>query len=176
MPEDERGRQTKSTMENDFLTAGNLALMEQYKNHGGCYEYGRCGSHGMATTGIGLAAGLGGGALLLAIAGIWGVNQASKARANGNSKALETLANLAISEHNSRESWQLKHTPTLAQYVDVRAGAGANAFSSAFANAESQIVSDALTGRSQICPQAVSLYSAPQPCPCPASNPCGCNL
>ena len=34
----------------------------------------------MAATGIGLAAGLGGGALLLAIAGIWGINEASKAR------------------------------------------------------------------------------------------------
>lgn len=38
---------------------------------------------GQRATGIGLAAGLGGGALLLAIAGIWGVNKASEARSAG---------------------------------------------------------------------------------------------
>ena len=155
-------------MENDYLTSGDLALWENRKH----YDY-KSHGNGTATTGIGLAAGLGGGALLLAIAGIWGINQASKARANGNSKAIDTIANFALAEKGARESWQLHHAPSIAQMVDVRTGAQANAFSSAFANAESQIVADALTGRSQICPQAVSLYSAPVPCQCPTS--CGCN-
>lgn len=35
-------------------------------------------SHGQSATAIGLAAGLGGGALLLAIAAAWGLNNASK--------------------------------------------------------------------------------------------------
>ena len=81
---------------------------------------------GMAATGIGLAAGLGGGALLLGIAGLWGLNQASKARAMANQNSLNNLAALTLAERTSRENWQNQHTPTLTQYVDVRAGAGAN--------------------------------------------------
>jgi hypothetical protein len=81
----------------------------------------------MAATGIGLAAGLGGGALLLGIAGLWGLNQASKARAMANQNSLNNLAALTLAERTSRESWQNQHAPTLTQYVDVRAGAGAGA-------------------------------------------------
>jgi hypothetical protein len=84
-------------------------------------------SRGMAATGIGLAAGLGGGALLLGIAGLWGLNQASKARAMANQNSLNNLAALTLAERTSRETWQNNHAPTLTQYVDVRAGAGANA-------------------------------------------------
>lgn len=64
----------------NYLTSGDLALWESRRfgdGYGYGYGYRRSGA---ATTGIGLAAGLGGGALLLAIAGIWGMNQASKAR------------------------------------------------------------------------------------------------
>jgi hypothetical protein len=77
----------------DFLTAGDLALWEGKRGvyDGEGYGYHRCG-HGTATTGVGLAAGLGGGALLLAIAGLWGVNQASKARANGNQNTMNAQA------------------------------------------------------------------------------------
>lgn len=82
---------------------------------------------GMAATGIGLAAGLGGGALLLGIAGLWGLNQASKARAMANQNSLNNLAALTLAERTSRENWQNQHAPTLTQYVDVRAGAGAGA-------------------------------------------------
>ena len=45
-------------------------------------------SSATATTGVALATGLGGGALLLAIAGLWGVNAASQAR----SRAAEQIA------------------------------------------------------------------------------------
>lgn len=160
---------------NDVLST--LALMDGYRKNDscGCGCYDKCGrSHNVATTGIGLAAGLGGGALLLGIAGLWGLNAASKARANGNQNAINALTNFAFMSHNNTAAWQLQHAPTISQMVDVRAGAGASSFSNAFANAESQIVADALTGRSQICPQAVSLYSAPQPCPCVQPQPCGC--
>lgn len=92
------------------------------------YPYdGRHQGRGMAATGIGLAAGLGGGALLLGIAGLWGLNQASKARAMANQNSLNNLAALTLAERTSRESWQNQHAPTLTQYVDVRAGAGAGA-------------------------------------------------
>lgn len=185
-------------MEGNYLTAGDLALIENRRgwNYGGYYGdgcgYGHYGHrNGMAATGIGLAAGLGGGALLLAIAGIWGVNQASKARAKGAEQAntllagsMNTLANMTIAEKQSRESaiaaervsretWQNYHAPSTTQYVDVRTGAFAGAGSNALAQAEAQIVSNALTGVTQRCPMPVSLYSAPQPCACP--NSCGCN-
>lgn len=133
-------------MEGNYLTAGELALIDQRRGYG--YGYGDCGygyghrgkmSAG-AATGIALGAGLGGGALLLAIAAAWGVNQASKARARGaenlakaNANNIEQLAALTIAERNSRETWQNANAPTIRQYVDVQTGAGA--FSGSTSNA-----------------------------------------
>ena len=173
-------------MEGNYLTAGDLALLENRRGYGYGYDYcNPCGhSKGMATTGIGLAAGLGGGALLLAIAGIWGINQASKARARGieNVNAaltnnLNQLASLALAERTSREGWQNMHAPSMTQYVNASANAGAgagagalsNAQSSALAQAEAAILTQGLLGNLNQCPQKVSLYSAPSPCPCPTS-------
>lgn len=106
----------------------------------GCYRH---SGRGMAATGIGLGAGLGGAALIGVFLAAWGVNQASKARmraaenaANGNTKAIELVASHLAQERNTRESWQNVHTPTMTQYVDVRAGAGAGAGANALANAE----------------------------------------
>lgn len=188
------------SMEN-YLTAGDLALIENRRGwNNGCYYGGDYGHYhqrnGMAATGIGLAAGLGGAALLGVIAIGWGINQASLSRAKGAEQATNLLAanmnqltQLAIAEkasreaailaeRNSREGWQTAHAPTIRQYVDVQtgagalAGAGANSTSNALAQAEAQIVANALTGVSQRCPTPVALYSAPQPCNCPASNCC----
>ena len=173
-------------MEGNYLTAGDLALLENRRGYGYGYDCcNPCGhSKGMATTGIGLAAGLGGGALLLAIAGIWGINQASKARARGieNVNAaltnnLNQLASLALAERTSREGWQNMHAPSMTQYVNASANAGAgagagalsNAQSSALAQAEAAILTQGLLGNLNQCPQKVSLYSAPSPCPCPTS-------
>lgn len=187
-------------MEGNYLTAGELALMENRRGYN--YGYDNCGCgcgcghgyyhrNGMAATGIGLAAGLGGGALLLAIAAAWGVNQASKARARGAEQAttlltnnMVQLSNLAIAnkqasdaalynERASRETWQNYHAPSTTQYVDVRTGAGAFATSqsSALAQAEATLLTQGLLGNLNQCPQKVSLYSAPQPCACPGS--CG---
>lgn len=172
-------------MEGNYLTAGELALIDQRRgyNYGDDYGYAhRRGAYGAATTGIGLAAGLGGGALLLAIAGIWGMNQASKARARGvenlanaNTNYINQLTAFTLAERQSRESWQVANAPTLRQYVDVQtgagafAGAGSNAQSSALAQAEATILTQGLLGNLNQCPQKVSLYSAPQPCGC------GCN-
>ena len=191
MPEAVRGHnKTKRIMDGNYLTAGDLALIENRRGYGYGNGYGDCGcgygyghNRGMAATGIGLAAGLGGGALLLAIAGIWGINQASKARARGMENAnaaltnnLNQLANLALAERTSREGWQNMHAPTLTQYVNASAnagaGAGASSVSNAWAQAEANLLSSALMNRTQVCPQEVTLVSK-QNCPCPTS--CGCN-
>ena len=167
---------------NAYLTAGELSLIE---NHGRGY-YGHDGychhkGNATATTGVGLAAGLGGGALLLAIAGIWGMNQASKARsraaenlANANMNYINQVSALMIAEKSSREAWQNANAPTIRQYVDVQAGAGsfagAGAGSYSLAQAEANLLTGALTGQYARCPQEVTLV-AKQNCGCPG----GCN-
>ena len=75
-PEVVRGQLKNKDMEGNYLTAGDLALLENRRGYGYGYGYDCCNpcghGRGMATTGIGLAAGLGGGALLLAISGtVW---------------------------------------------------------------------------------------------------------
>ena len=187
MPEAVRGHnKTKRIMDGNYLTAGDLALIENRRGYG--YGYGECGcgcgyghNRGMAATGIGLAAGLGGGALLLALAGIWGINKASEARARGMENAnaaltnnLNQLATLALAERTSREGWQNLHQPSLTQYVNATAnagagaGAGASSVSNAWAQAEANLLSSALMNRTQVCPQEVTLVSK-QNCPCPTS-------
>lgn len=169
-------------MEGNFLTSGDLAMWEvRNRNYG--YPYDGCGcghgyhKNGMAATGIGLAAGLGGAALLGVLAIGWGVNQASKARARGNEKTADAIqnniaqmSNLLLAERQSREAWQNVHAPTTTQYVDIRtgafAGAGSNAASSALATAEANLLSGALTGQFARCPQEVTLVSK-RNCPCP---------
>lgn len=168
-------------MEGNYLTAGELALIDQHKGYDYDCGHRRGGTYGAAATGIGLAAGLGGGALLLAIAAAWGVNQASKARskaaenlANANMNYVNQIAAFALAEKQSRETWQNANAPTIRQYVDVQtgagafAGAGANSQSSALAQAEATLLTQGLLGNLNQCPQKVSLYSAPQPCSCPS--------
>jgi hypothetical protein len=128
----------------------------------------------MPATGIGLAAGLGGGALLLAIAAAWGLNQASKARSKAaenlsmsNQNYINQVAGLVLSERQSRETWQNVHAPTTTQYVDVQTGAGA--FSGSTANAvatalaQNSGINSAIGGCNFL---RVARYSAPQPCGC----------
>lgn len=172
-------------MEGDYLTKGDAALWADAKDgRRGYDEYG-CGRRrdGMGATGIGLAAGLGGGALLLALAGIWGANQASKARykaaenaAAGNAKSIDILTQTQLQDRLSRETWQNNHAPTISQYVDVRAGAGAGAGAgaNALAAAEAMALANAINNNSNGLNSAiggcnflrVARYSAPQPCGC----------
>ena len=185
-------------MEGNYLTAGDLALIENRRgwNYGpygdGCgHGYGH-NRNGMAATGIGLGAGLGGAALIAALVVGWGVNQASKARAKAAEQQaalldsnLNRMSGLLIAENQNREAamrderairenWQNYHAPSTTQYVDVRTGAGAfaGAGSNAWAQAEANLVSGALTGQYARCPQEVTLVSK-QNCGCPATN-CGC--
>lgn len=183
-------------MEGNYLTAGDLALIENRRgwNYGpygeGCgHGYGYCRSgNGMGATAIGLGA----AGLAVALVVGWGVNQASKARAkaaeqqaNLLSNNMNQLAQLQIAENQnrqkamadervSRETWQNYHAPSTTQYVDVRTGAGAfaGAGSNAWAQAEANLLTGALTGQYARCPQEVTLVSK-QNCGCPATN-CGC--
>ena len=176
-------------MEN-YLTSGDLALIENRRGNYG-YMDGCCGGYGyhrrdgMAATGIGLAAGLGGAALIGVFALGFGLNQASKARAEGSMQANSLLTNnlnqlsaLVLAERTSREGWQNYHAPSMTQYVNTAAnagagaGAGASSVSNAWAQAEANLLSSALMNRTQVCPQEVTLVSK-QNCPCPTS--CGCN-
>lgn len=146
-------------METGFLTTGDLALMESNK-----HDYHRRGN-GMAATGLGLACGLGGGALLLAIAGIWGVNAASKARSEGNTNALNLVAQTLAGEKSANEAWKVNNAPTIKNYVDAQSSSGAGSVSSALALALAQnnSLGNAIGTDSFL---KVARYSAPQPCGC----------
>ena len=172
-------------MEGNYLTSGDLAMWDTartsragnfYGDGYGC-GYGHHG-RGMAATGIGLAAGLGGGALLLAAAGIWGINQASKARARGaenqanaNAKTVELLAATMNREATRQDGVNVDVQQTLRSQAYTSAyGGGANAASNALATAEAQaLLLNGGFGNSrsgQVCPQPVALYSPAKPCDC----------
>lgn len=131
------------------------------------YEVRHRDGRGMAATGIGLAAGLGGGALLLGIAGLWGLNQASKARSQSNQNALNTISQFMLAERSSREGWQLAQTPSIRNYVDVQAGAGAGANAFATAYALNGGLNQAIGHDAYL---KVQRYSAPAPCGCDTYN------
>lgn len=145
----------------------------------------RCHRNGTATTGVALAAGLGGGALLLAIAGLWGINQASKARNAGtlagiaaNTAALGALNNRITAEHDARERWQVANSPSIRNYVDVSNTPVAASQSTASAVADAVALAAAINngGLGQAVSHdaylKIARYSAPQPCGCDTCN-CG---
>lgn len=177
-------------MDNNYLTAGDLALMRTegrggYGCYGDGYGYGCHRRNGMAATGIGLSAGLGGGALLLAAAGLWGLNQASKARARGNESAIlqmnktqEVLAGVISREAVRQDGVNIDVQQTLRSQAYTSAyGGGANANANALAQAEAlallqnnnnnNSINSAIGGCNFL---RVARYSAPQPCPCDSCN------
>ena len=148
----------------EFLTTGDLALHEVRR---GYYDDG-CG-HGRnrGWGGIITAVALGGAAFAGVIAVGAGLNAVSKARAKGNARAIDLLAQQAIQEQQSREAWQSKHSPSTIQYVDVQTGAGAfsnaNAAAAALAYQNQNGLNSAIGGCNFL---RVARYSAPQPCGC----------
>lgn len=159
-----------------YLTAGELAMWEQRGGYG--YDCHKGSGKGMAATGIGLAAGLGGGALLLGIAGLWGMNQASKARAHaaenkadGNSKTLEILSGVVNREASRQDGINVDVTQTLRSLTGATAQGGSST-SSALATAEAvaAIINGVGSHNGQTCPTPVALYQPAMPCRC---NTCG---
>lgn len=151
-----------------------------------------------ATTGVALASGLGGGALLLAIAGLWGMNQASKSRsrsaeqiaaanartaellAQKNADSINTLSAALLAERNSREDWQRRNQPSIGQYVDVQTNPNLNASLMDYVQtmASAQATANAIAQANAPLNSAVGTesflkvqrYSAPQPCGCDTCN------
>lgn len=144
---------------------------------------------GQRATGIGLAAGLGGGALLLAIAGLWGVNKASEARAagatqglagmtaalaglNANVNANRTAIEAALAaERTSREGWQMANQPSIQSYIDVQATPNQTTTASAVSEAAAlaAAINNSNGMNSAIGTESflkVARYSAPSPCGC----------
>lgn len=144
---------------------------------------------GQRATGIGLAAGLGGGALLLAIAGIWGVNKASEARSagatqglagmtaalaglNNNVNANRTAIETALAaERVSRENWQTSNQPSIQSYIDVQATPSQTTTASAVSEAAAlaAAINNNSAMNSAIGTESflkVARYSAPSPCGC----------
>lgn len=172
-------------MESTLTTADFLALENRGYGYGHRDDYHR---HSAAsTTGIGLAAGLGGGALLLAIAGLWGLNKASEARNQGqtalaaaNSAAIGAMYNSMQCERTARQNWEMKNTPTMQNYVDVQASPYVNAQAGALSSATSDAIALAALMNNGGINSAIGTdsflkvqrYSAPQPCGC---DSCGCN-
>lgn len=160
-------------MEGNYLTAGDLALYEQ-RRYGYGYGYDGCygGNHhdrkrasGAAITAVTLA----GAAAAAVVAVAATMNATSKARARGNERAIDILAQGMLQERQSRESWQDKHSPSTVQYVDVQTGAGAfsgsnaNAAAAALAYNQNFGLNSAIGGCNFL---RVARYSAPQPCGC----------
>ncbi len=152
-----------------------LALLLDKRDEGyRCHK----GSRGMAATGIGLAAGLGGAALLASIIGWIANNEASKARNQGamsgiaaNTATLSALNSNILAERSSRESWQNSNQPSIQSYIDVQAtptqsttaSAVADAYALASAVNNNSGLNSAIGSQSFL---RVQRYSAPQPCGC----------
>ena len=127
---------------------------------------------------VGIAALTIGSVGLVAGIGAWvfgGIYSNSRANANQrtldayaseHSHTMDALARLLAAERNERVAGDINITQNANPVVQ----------NTALAAATNQIVADALSGRSAVCPQKVSLYSSPVPCPCvqPQQNcPCG---
>lgn len=125
-------------MNENYLTAGQLALIEQNRRHYGYDgEYPhrqRSALQGASVTGVAL----GGAALVGALVIGWGVNQASKARSRGaenliasNAKTVEMLAGVVNREANRNDTINLDVSQTLRNFAG-----GGTATSNAISRAE----------------------------------------
>lgn len=122
-------------------------------------------------SGVGIAGLAIGSTALLGMIGAWifaGVY--ANAKSKGNERAIDLLANNALSERVGQQ-------PRFVDYVNVttqaNAGAGAGAGAQALSTAEAlALLVNGGSGRNgQVCPQPVALYQPAMPCSCPG----GCN-
>lgn len=161
-------------MESNLSIADVLALQRNSRDYG--YGDGYCyhrGGRGMAATGIGLGAGLGGAALFGVILTAALVNQASKARmqaaqaaANGNTKLIEVIANRIIHDDAKAGTFNLDVTQSLRSLNGATGGTA-----TAQAEALALLLNGGTMNRGgQVCPTPVALYQPAMPCAC---NTCG---
>jgi hypothetical protein len=131
-------------MEN-LTIADVMALRRDDERDGYCH---RRHTSSTAITGVALAAGLGGAALLTALVGAWAVNSASKARAMGNQNTMNAqakansdlvalLANRVVADNQRADSINIDVAQTLRSLTGATATGGTSTASSqALATAE----------------------------------------
>lgn len=93
-------------------------------------------------------------------------------------RQLDQLTNLFAAERQERIAGDVTLTNTVNDSVSGSQQSALTAQQAAELSAVNSVMqqtySDFVTGRASLNPTPVSLYSAPQPCACPASG-CGCN-
>jgi hypothetical protein len=110
------------------------------------------------------------------------VAQSAKELANvqiaASQRQLDQLTSLLASERSERLQGDYTISQTITDTVSGQQASNLTAQQaaelSAVNNVMQQTYSDFVTGRASLNPTPVSLYSAPQPCGCPATG-CGCN-
>ena len=144
-----------------------MALQRRDYGYGDGYCYHR-GGRGMAATGIGLGAGLGGAALVGVILTAALVNQASKARmqaaqaaANGNTKLIEVIANRIIHDDAKAGTFNLDVTQSLRSLNGATGGTA-----TAQAEALALLLNGGGNRGGQVCPTPVAIYQPAMPCAC----------
>lgn len=93
-------------------------------------------------------------------------------------RQLDQLTSLLASERSERLQGDYTISQTITDTVSGQQASNLTAQQAADLSAVNSVMqqtySDFVTGRASLNPTPVSLYSAPQPCACPASG-CGCN-
>ena len=93
-------------------------------------------------------------------------------------RQIDQLTNLLASERSERLQGDYTISQTITDTVSGQQASTLTAQQAAELSAVNSVMqqtySDFVTGRASLNPTPVSLYSAPQPCACPASG-CGCN-
>ena len=145
------------------------------------YEQIKVGRRPSGTAIAGLAVAIGG-----AVAGVAGWfyahSQAKKAqdvaaaKNDGLRDLVTTLASTVAAERNERIAGDLNITTTINDSVSgsQQGSISSQIENSAMAQAQTTLLTQAMLGNLSENAQKVQLYSAPQPCGCPATG-CGCN-
>lgn len=125
---------------------------------------------------VGLAAGIGAWVFgpLVSNAKSNGVRDLANAQFQANNAQIAALSNLLGTERAERVAQGVTMTQTINDTVSGSQQGTLTAQQmselSSFQNLQNTLLTDAVTGRSQLCPQPVMLYSSPQPCGCPGCN------
>ncbi len=103
-----------------------------------------------------------------------GVAALAAANQRYTDNTIDRLTNLLAAERNERVAQGINLTNTVTDSVQGSQQGTLTAQQmselSSFQSLQNTLLTDAVTGRSQLCPQPVSIYSSPQPCGCPGCN------